>query len=109
MGDETRIPHRRGTIVVEHDPAMKAAMQADRLAIAAGNAAEAVGKDLSHHEAIDDMRFETIEATLKRIEEGVEGLYKRWWSFAIGLIVAMPPLLLGVATVGFWLGGRIPK
>lgn len=89
------------------DVATQKAEAADKLAAAASNHAEAVGRELEAHKDLDTLRFQTIEKTLGRIEDGVAGLYRRWWSFLVGLIIAIPPVLVGAATLGFWLGGKI--
>ncbi len=89
--------------------ALQHADDAERLATTTAHRNDLLQQRMDHFEEMDKERRVTTSATLARIEEGVAGLYKRGWNFALtitGGLFAAAGIIAGVA---YWLGQTIGK
>ncbi len=71
--------------------------------------AQNVSGRLDGHERICTERWNESRKTMERVEKGVAGLYTRWWSMAVGLVVSLLALIATVAAAAFWLGDKLSK
>ena len=60
---------------------------------------------ITGHEDLCSERWRQSRDALERVENGVLGLYSRWWQMMIGAVI----VLVSVIGVAFWLGSAMTK